>query len=90
MRRVVNDAMLSAGALVALGTLLVALDSRVREHVMRVGSGGGAADLSALAGQVRELASVTVGVVDDAVWMHPALALFVVAATVLTVFMVRT
>ncbi len=90
MRRVMNDAMLSIGALLALLTLLVAVDSRVREQVIRVGSGRGGSDISAFGSQVRELANVFLGIANDAVWMHPALALFVVAATVLTLFMVRT
>lgn len=90
MRRVMNDAMLSAGALLALITVLVAVDGRVREHVVRFGSGRNNSDLTIVGGQARELGSLVVGIVNDAVKLHPTLAIFLVAATVLTVFMVRT
>jgi hypothetical protein len=91
MRRALNDAVVSAAALLALGTLLVAFDSRVREQVMiRVNGGQATADVAAAEGQVRDLMSVVVAVVNDAVRLHTTLAIFVVVATVLTVFMVRT
>lgn len=90
MRRVMHDAMLSAGALLALLTVLVAVDGRVREHVMQVSSGRDNSDLAFVSGQVRDVASLVLGVVNDAVKLHPILALFLVAATALTVFMVRT
>jgi len=87
-----HDAMLSAGALLALLTLLVVVDNRVREQVMLRMNGGGhaTADVVAAGNQVRDLVSVVASVVNDAVRMHSTLALFVVVATVLTVFMVRT
>ncbi len=91
MRRVFSDAMVSAATLLALVTLLVAVDSRVREQVMlRVGGGHTTADVAAAGTQMRDLASVIIDVVNDAVTLHTTLALFVVVATVLTVFMVRT
>ncbi len=90
MRRVMNDAMLSAGALLALVTALIAVDSRVREQVMRIGSGSSDAGVTMVAGQVRELASLAFDVANDAVKLHPTLAIFVIVATVLTVFMLRT
>ena len=90
MRRVMNDAMLSAGALLELITVLVAVDGRVREHVVRIGSGRSNSDLAFVGGQAREVASLVGGVVNDAVRLHPTMAIFLVAATVLTVFMVRT
>jgi len=91
MRRVMNDAMVSAGALFALVTLLVAVDSRVREQVMlRIGGGRATADVAAAETQVRDLLSVVFDVVNDAFRLHTTLTIFVVVATVLTVFMVRT
>ena len=91
MRRVMNDAMLSAGALLMLATLLVAVDSRVREQVMmRVSGGHAGADIAVAEHQVRDLLSVVAAVVNDAVRLHTTLTLFVVVATVLTVFMLRT
>lgn len=91
MRRVINDAMLSAGALLMLVTLLVAFDSRVRQQVMlRLAGGNAGADVAAAEHQVRDLMSVVAAVVNDAVRLHTTLTLFVAVATVLTVFMLRT
>ena len=91
MRRVMTDAMASAGALLALVTLLVVVDSRVRELVMlRVSGGHASEDVAAAGGQLHDLMGVILDVVNDAMRVHPMLSLFVVIATVLTVFMVRT
>ena len=92
MRRVLNDAMLSAGALLALLTLIVAVDSRVREQILLRINGGhaAAADVAAAETQLRDLAAVIADVVNDAVRLHSTLTIFVVVATVLTVFMLRT
>jgi len=90
--RVIHDAMVSAGALLALLALLVAVDSRVREQVtLRMTSSSRAtADVAAAGTEMRDLVSVVVDVVDDAMRLHTTLTLFVVVTTVLTVFMVRT
>ena len=91
MRRVINDAMVSAGALLALLMLLVAVDGRVREQVMlRVNGGRVGGDVAVAEHQVRDLVGVVTAVVNDAVRLHTTLTIFVVVATVLTVFMVRT
>ena len=91
MRRVFNDAMLSASALLVLLTLLVAVDSRVREQVMlRVNGGRVSGDVAVAEHQVRDLMSVLTAAVNDAVRLHTTLTIFVVVATVLTVFMLRT
>jgi len=92
MRRVFNDAMLSASALFALLMLLVAVDSRVREQVMlRInGSGHVTSDVAIAEHQMRDLLSVVTAAANDAVRLHTTLTIFVVAATVLTVFMLRT
>jgi hypothetical protein len=91
MRRAFNDAMVSTGALAALLTLLVAIDGRVRHQVMLRFTGDHAsADVVNAGTQVRDMAGVILDVVGDAWRLHTALALFVIVATVLTVFMVRT
>jgi hypothetical protein len=77
MRRVVNDAMVSVGALAALLTLVVAVDGRAREQVKELD-------------RVRDVVGVIVDVATDAMRLHTTLTVFVVVATVLTVFMVRT
>jgi hypothetical protein len=86
-----HDAMVSAGALVVLLTLLVGVDGRVREQVtLRMTSTRARADVAAAGTEVRDLVGVVVDVVDDAMRLHTTLTLFVVVATMLTVFMVRT
>ena len=91
MRRAFNDAMVSAGAVGALLALLVAVDSRVREQVMAGLHGGRATPAMVDAGsRLHDLAAVVLDVVSEAFRLHTALALFVLIATVLTVFMVRT
>jgi len=91
MRRVINDAMVSAGALLALLTLLVAVDARVREQVMlRINGGRMTGDVAVAEHQLLDLMSVVTAVVNDAVRLHTTLTIFVVVATVLTVFMLRT
>jgi len=91
MRRVFNDAMVSAGALLALLALLVAVDSRVREQVtLRLAGGHASADVAAAETQVRDLVAVVSDAVHDAIRLHTTLSIFVAVATVLTVFMLRT
>jgi hypothetical protein len=83
--------MVSAAAVLALLALLVAVDGRVREQVMlRVTGTHARADVAAASSEMRDLVGVVVDVVDDAMRLHTTLTLFVVVATVLTVFMVRT
>jgi hypothetical protein len=90
MRRALNDAMLSVGALCVLLALLVAVDGRVREQVMlRLNGGRATADVVVAESQVRDLVRVVVDVVRDAMMLHTTLSIFVVVATVLTVFMLR-
>lgn len=91
MRRAFNDAIMSAGALVALLALLVAIDSRVREQVvLRAGGGRASTDVVKAGTQVRDFAAVLLQAITDAFRLHTTLAIFVVIATLLTLFMVRT
>lgn len=91
MRRAFNDAIVSAGALTGLLTLLVVVDSRVRDQVFSGLHGGRpTAEMVDAGSRVHDLAGVIFDVLGDAFRVHTGLALFVVIATVLTVFMVRT
>lgn len=91
MRRAFSDALVSAGALAVLLAILVAVDGRVREQVtMRFGGAQASADLAEAGSRVHSLANVLFEVVRDQSQMHAVLLIFVVAATVLTLFMVRT
>ena len=89
-RRVLHDAMLSVGALLLLLMLLAAMDGRVRDHVVHVSRGQASADVTAAGSHARDIVSVVVDVAGDAMRFHTTLTVFVVIATVLTVFMVRT
>ena len=89
MQRAFSDFLISAGALVALIVLLAAFDGRVREQIsLRVSSpstqvvGAGAA--------LQNLASVVADAVRDQSIEHAPLVIFVLAGTVLILFMLRT
>lgn len=87
MRRAVSDVLMSIGAVALLLVLLAAFDTRVREQiVLRSSSTATVADAS---GRARDLATVVVDVVRDEMQMHATLMIFVLAATVLTVLMLR-
>jgi hypothetical protein len=91
MRRALSDGLISAGALAFLLAILVVLDSRVREQVLlRLGGTQASADLAAAGSRARDLATVVFEVLKDQSHTHGTLMIFVVVATVLTLFMVRT
>ena len=91
MRRAFSDLLLSACAVIVLLGVLVAFDSRVREQASAMISGAGTSqEIAAAQSQAGQLASVVVGVVKEQADQHRPLMIFVVAATVLTLFMVRT
>jgi hypothetical protein len=90
MRRAVNDALMSAGAILILLVLLSAFDGRVREQVtMRMGRTQSSAAVVDVGSRVRDLAVSVVDVVREETEMHATLMVFVLAATVLTVLMLR-
>ena len=90
-RRRGGDVMISMGALAALFTTLVLMDSRVREQVsLRIGGGRASADLVDAGSRVRDLASVVIDAVRDQSIEHAPMFIFVLVATVLVLFMLRT
>ncbi len=90
MRRGFSDVMLSIAALAILLAVLVSVDDRVREQISYQLSASPSAEIANASGQVRSLGGVVYQVVKDQVQSHGPLTVFVVAATVLTVFMLRT
>lgn len=90
MRRTLNDILWSAGALVMLVVLLVATDPRVRDEVSVLGHGKAPSGLVAVGNQAQNAVTIVMAVVRDQTQTHAVLMLFVVAATLLTLFMVRT
>ena len=89
-RRTLKDALMSCGAVLLLAVILLAMDGRVREQVALRFETHDAKELAQTGAQVRNLASVVYDVVNDRSSNEKTLLVFVVAATVLVVFMVRT
>jgi hypothetical protein len=89
--RGISDTMISIGALGALLMTLVAVDDRVREQVsIRFSGGSASAQLGAAGAHVRDLGAVVMDAVRDQSIEHAPLLIFVLAATVLVMFMLRT
>jgi hypothetical protein len=90
MRRMFRNAGVSAGALLVVVATLVVVDARVRD---RVAAGvSGAASPRAIAdagGQASYVAGVLLSAARDQSIDHAPMVIFVVAATVLVVFMLR-
>jgi hypothetical protein len=89
-RRSLKDALMSFGAVLLLALILIAMDGRVREQVALRFETHDAASLAQTSTKVRDLADVVLDVVRDRTSSERTLMVFVVAATVLVVFMVRT
>jgi hypothetical protein len=90
MRRTLYDALMSAGAILLLLVLLATFDGRVREQVAgRMGRTQPAATVVDVSGRVHDLAVSVVDVVREEAEMHATLMVFVLAATVLTILMLR-
>jgi hypothetical protein len=87
MRRVFNDALISAGALTVLLVALVSVDERVRDYVVRSARG---ADISSTGAMLQGLGAIVMEAALDQSVAHAPLAIFVVAGVVLFLCMVRT
>jgi hypothetical protein len=91
IRRTFGDALISVGALVALVLMLAAFDGRVREQIsLRLGSGRASTQVANAGVMIRDLSSVVADAVRDQSIEHAPLVIFVLAATVLVLFMLRT
>lgn len=88
MRRRFIDALLSAGALIILLVALVSVDDRVRAHVVRLATGAASGDVAAA--QLHDIGRTVVMAVGDQSVAHAPLTIFVVAAAVLVLCMLRT
>jgi hypothetical protein len=90
IRRTVNDALISIVALTALLVVLASVNERVRHEVsLRLNGDRAQTELAGAAASVQRLAGVVVDAARDQTIEHAALAIFVVAAGVLTIFMLR-
>jgi hypothetical protein len=89
-RRTFGDALISTGAIVLLLLTLAAIDERVREQVSLRFRTTPTADLVNAGTQVQDLATVVFSAVRDQSIAHAPLAIFVVVALFLTLFMLKT
>ena len=90
MRRFHKDALVSAGALLIVLAALMAVDGRVREQVADVFSGATSTQSVASAGGgLQHVAGILFSAARDQSIDHAPMVLFVVAATVLVLFMLR-
>ena len=87
MRPKASDVLITLGALAVLVTALVALDKRVRDHIAVWLSGASLTDTGT---RLTDLGSVMLTALRDQSIEHAPLAVFVTAAVVLVVFMLRT
>lgn len=91
MRRAFGDALISMGALAALLTTLVLVDDRVRQQVsLRFSGTQPSTELANAAARLRDLASVVMEAARDQSIEHAPMLIFVLVATVLVLFMLRT
>jgi hypothetical protein len=89
--RAFSDVLISVAALLTLIVMLAAFDVRVREQIsLRVGAGNGSTQVADAGVAIRDVVSVVVAAVRDQSIAHAPLVIFVLAATVLVLFMLRT
>ena len=90
MRRAFGEALMSAGALAILLLALVAVDDRVREQISLRLTAGPSVELANAGERVRDVTTVIVEAAREQSIEHAPLLIFVLAATVLVMFMLRT
>ena len=89
MRRVLGDALISAGAMLILLLVLVSVDDRVRERVSALATPS-RSELVSAGTMVGEVSAVVVRAARDQSVEHAPMMIFAVAATVLVLCMLRT
>ena len=89
MRRVLGDALISAGAMLILLLVLVSVDDRVRERVSALATPS-RSELVNAGTVVSEVSAVVVRAARDQSVEHAPMMIFAVAATVLVLCMLRT
>jgi hypothetical protein len=90
MRRVLNEAMLSAGALTLLLLVLVAVDDRVRDQISMRFMQNPEAELAGAGYRVRALTSIIAAAAREQSIEHAPLVIFALAAALLVILMLRT
>jgi hypothetical protein len=90
MRRAFGEALMSAGTVVMLLLILVAVDDRVRNELSLRVMSHPTAGLAAAGQQARDLTTVLAQAARDQSLAHAPLLIFALVATVLVLFMLRT
>jgi hypothetical protein len=90
MRRVVNHTLISGGALAAVIAALVVLDERVRTAVVDLITGRPSSEVARAGTSLHEMTGVAWDAIQHQSVANAPLMIFVVVATVLMIFMVRT
>jgi hypothetical protein len=90
VRRTVTDTLISASAIALVFIVLVAADIRVREQVTRLTQGGPVSSVAAVRMQVREVGAVMYTAAKHRSIDHGPLLVFVGAAGVLLLAMLRS
>jgi hypothetical protein len=90
MRRKLVEVVMSIGAVGLLLLVLISFDDRVREEVSLSWRAGLTTELALASQHARQLASVIARSARDQGLGHTPILVFVFAATVLVLFMVRT
>jgi hypothetical protein len=90
VRRALGDALISTVAVVVLLVALVSIDDRVRLQLGEMLSAPASANVKGVSTDLGEMAGVVLFALRDQGLEHATLVIFVLAATVLVLFMVRT
>ena len=91
MRRVIGDAVLTAGGAMALVLALVMFDDRVRDQITAVFDARHPTDaIAGLSGRATEVVAIVAQAMRSQSLEHAPLVIFALAATVLVLFMLRT
>ena len=90
MPRVVREALMSAGTVVLLLLILIAVDDRVRDQVSRRIVAHPSVEVESVWRQMSGVTSVIASAARDQSLGHAPLLIFTLAAAVLVLFMLRT
>jgi hypothetical protein len=90
MRRAIDHALISTGALLAVLVVLVGFDPRVRDAMARLVTGAPSAEVAVAGAALQQFTGPVLDAVREQSLANAPLMIFVVVATVLMVFMVRT
>jgi hypothetical protein len=90
MRRAINHTLISGAALLVVIAGLVLFDGRVRHAFADLASNTPSAELAQVGSGVHELGAIVLTAVHEQSIANAPLMIFVVIATVLMLFMVRT